>query len=207
MKKIILIASIFTLPSIVFGSGGCDDYPLTDGINVEDVNGGTKIVATSSATVSFDDVDSVRDAKDEATMLAKAQIAKFLNEEIHSDESVNKVINESKTTSNQGKSATREEMITRVKSLRNSAGALLRGVVIIGDCYTEGSEVRVTVGIKPETIAGAANLGNSIQQSLSAGKGGSGIDNGGAASSSSQGGASGLQRVKGHSNSSRLNSF
>ena len=38
---------------------GCDAHPYADGISVEDVQGGTKILSTASATVSFDDVDTV----------------------------------------------------------------------------------------------------------------------------------------------------
>lgn len=207
MRKLMVAFVIAMTPTFGY-AGSCADYPLTEGINVEDVNGGTKIVATSAASVSFDDIDSVRDAKDEATMLAKAQIAKFLNEDIQSDESVNKVVNESKTTTNAGKTATREEMITRIKSLRNSARALLRGVVILGDCYTKGTEVRVTVGIKPETITSAGNLDRNIHQSIQDSRSGAAQGRSTTSSSTSQGAtSSGLQGVEGHSNSSRLNNF
>jgi len=207
MRKLMVAFVIAMTPTLGY-AGSCADYPLTEGINVEDVNGGTKIVATSAAPVSIDDIDSVRDAKDEATMLAKAQIAKFLNEDIQSDEYVNKVVNESKTTTNAGKTATREEMITRIKSLRNSARALLRGVVILGDCYTKGTEVRVTVGIKPETIAGAGNLDRSIHQSIQDSKSGAAQGMSTKSSSTSQGAtSSGLQGVEGYSNSSRLDNF
>lgn len=203
MRKII-VASVIAITPTFGHADSCGDYPLTEGINVEDVNGGTKIVATSAASVSFDEIDSVRDAKDEATMLAKAQIAKFLNEDIQSDESVKKVVNESKATTNAGKSATREEMITRIKFLRNSASALLRGVVVLGDCYTKSTEVRVTVGIKPETIAGAGNLDRNIQQSIQDSSSDGVQGNNATSSSTSQGAKSG---VEGHSNSSRLNNF
>lgn len=154
-----------SIPSVTFGAG-CNDYPYTDGINIEDVAGGTKILATATASVSFDDVDAVMDARDEATLLAKAAISKFMTEGITSDEAVNKAVNETKSMSGQGKEAQRTEVIDRVKSIRSSSKALLRGVVPLADCYTKGQWVRVSVGIKPETINSAGNLAGGISNSL-----------------------------------------
>ena len=62
---------------------------------------------------------------------------------------------------------------TIVCSLRNSTVALLRGVVTLGSCYTPGEYVRVTVGIKPETIAQARKMSGQINRSP-----GSGASNG-----------------------------
>lgn len=165
MKKSIISIAILALPMIANGAG-CEDYPYSDGINAEDVAGGTKILATATASVSFDDADSVRDAKDEATLLAKAAIFKFLTESITSDEAINKAVNETKSMTGAGKAATRKEVIERVKTLRNSSQALLRGVVVLGDCYTKGTEVRVSVGLKPETINAAGNTAGSIADSV-----------------------------------------
>lgn len=207
MRKLLIACSIAVIPTFSFAAS-CADYPKAHGIIVEDVNGGTKILATSTVGVSFDDINAVIDAKDEATMLAKAQISKFLKESIHSDESVDRVVNESITTTNAGKSATREEMITRVKSLRNSSSALLRGVVVLGDCYTKGTEVRVTVGIKPETIASAGNLDKNVQQSIQGSTSGTSKGSNTIPSSTPSGAkSSGLQGVEGYSNDKQLKKF
>ena len=165
MTKFILMLGCIAIPSTSFAAS-CDDYPFTDGINIEDVAGGTKILATATASVSFDDVDSVMDAKDEATLLAKAAIAKFMTEGITSDETLNKAVNETKSMSGQGKDAQRTEVIDRVKAIRSSSKALLRGVVPLAECYTKGQWVRVSVGIKPETINSAGNLAGGISNSL-----------------------------------------
>jgi len=178
-----------------FGGGGCNEYPYGDGINVEDVAGGTKILATSSVSVTLDDVDSVQDARDEATMDAKSLISKFMSEDINSDEVVNRVVNESKVSSAEGKSATREELVVRVKTLRNSSRALLRGAITLGDCYTPGREMRVSVGIKPETIRSAERLSGSISGSL---------DNEQTAPNAEH---EGLQKVDGYSNTKALEKF
>lgn len=178
-----------------FGGGGCNEYPYSDGINVEDVAGGTKILATSSVSVTLDDMDSVQDARDEATMEAKSLISKFMSEDINSDEVVNRVVNESKISSAEGKSATREELVVRVKTLRNSSRALLRGAVTLGDCYTPGREMRVSVGIKPETIRSAERLSGSISGSP---------DNEQTAPNAEH---EGLQKVDGYSNTKALEKF
>lgn len=164
MRRPIFAFAFLILPITAY-SAGCDDYPYSDGINVEDVSGGTKILATASASVSFDDIDAIRDAKDEATLLAKAAISKFINEDISSDESINKAVNETKSMQGDNKENTRNEVIQRVKSLRNSSQALLRGVVVLGDCYTKSKEVRVSVGLKPETIQSAGTVAGGISKS------------------------------------------
>ena len=166
---ILLLFYILALyPSNSSLAAGCDDYPFTQGISVEDVNGGTKIIATASVGVSFDDVDSMNDARDEATISAKALIAKFFQEAVSSDETINRAVNETKSMQGSSKSASRNETINRVKQLRNSSAALLRGVVPLGDCYTAGKEMRVSVGLKPETIAQAGKATQAIGQSISA---------------------------------------
>ena len=38
------------------------------------------------------------------------------------------------------------------------ATGLQRGVVPLGSCYTPGKFVRVTVGVKPETVLAAGNM-------------------------------------------------
>jgi hypothetical protein len=147
-------------------AAGCDDYPFTNGMNVEDVKGGTKIIATASVGVSFKDTDSVNDSRDEATVAAKAMIAKFFQESVTSDEVINRAVKETKSMQGDSKQVVRDEVIQRVKTLRNKSAALLRGVVPLGDCYTEGKEMRVSVGLKPETIASAGNAADSIGKSV-----------------------------------------
>jgi hypothetical protein len=122
------LALIISTPAIA--EDGCASYPYSDGMNVEAVEGGTKILATGSATVSFDDADSIKDARTEAEIEAKSMISKFLSEDIQSDTQINKVVQESKSTTAEGRKADRQELVKRVQSLRNSSRALLRGVEI-----------------------------------------------------------------------------
>lgn len=214
LKNSLLAAAIVIMhPTIVFAQsgGGCDAYPYTFGINVEDVKGGTKILATASAAVSFDDVDSIRDARDEALLEAKALIAKFLSEGIKSEESINKVVNETKSMSGDKKEVLRKEVVERLKRLSSSSQALLRGVVPLGECYTKARELRVSVGIKPETIAQAGNLAGGISNSLAAqptpSTKGTQKPYGSAPTNAPQGVSRDLQNVDSYSNTERLNKF
>jgi hypothetical protein len=171
MKKInfIKFQVIFLCTGLLYSvfshAQSCEQYPYSDGMSIENVNGGVKIIATGSASVSSNDRDSVRDAKEEATLEAKAIISKFFNEDMKSDSSIKKVVNETKSMQGDQKSNTRNETIERIKSLQNSSQSLLKGVVMLGDCYTKGDEVRVSVGLKPESIATAKSLSDNINSS------------------------------------------
>ncbi|MGT2481208.1 hypothetical protein ACU4GR_25760 [Methylobacterium oryzae CBMB20] len=92
--SVFLVASSISWPC---QAASCDDYPNTPGINTEFVDGGVKIIATGTAPVSFDDHSAIADARDEATLLAKAEISKFLAEGIRSDQTLNRAVQETKS--------------------------------------------------------------------------------------------------------------
>ncbi len=162
-------ALMFSTTAFAQGApSGCADYPYTNGMNVEMLDAGPKIIATASVGVSFDDVDAVNDARDEATLAAKAMIARFFAESVTSDEGIKKAVQETKSMQGDSKQASRTEAVDRIKVLTNSSKALLRGVLPLGDCYTPGKEMRVSVGLKPETIAAAGKAAGGINSSLSA---------------------------------------
>ncbi|TXN29127.1 hypothetical protein [Methylobacterium sp. WL19] len=153
-------------------AASCDDYPSTPGINAELVEGGIKIVATGTAAVSFDEASSVADARDEATLLAKAEISKFLTEGVRSDQALNRAVQETKSMQGESKSNARKEVVERLKQVSSSSQALLKGVVPLGECYTKGQEFRVSVGVKPETMGMADTLGQGMAQSPAGGPNG-----------------------------------
>lgn len=140
----------------------CGDYPYTQGVNVELTDGGVKIISTAIVGVSFADIDSIKDAREEATLEAKSLISSFMSEGIRSDQVVARAVGETKVMQGDRKEVVRQEAIGRVKTLVASSQALLKGVVPLGECYTKGSELRVSVGIKPETIAAATGLKTEI---------------------------------------------
>jgi hypothetical protein len=165
MKIRYIISAILVAPVVVHAAG-CDDYPNSDGMTLDLSGGGMKVMATASSTVSFDDIDAIKDAKDEATLLAKSELAKFMNETIKSDESREKAVNEMKSLSGSGKEAIRVEAKKMLQTLQSSSSALLRGAIPLGDCYTKGQLVRVSVGFKAESLAAAGNMAGDISKSV-----------------------------------------
>lgn len=151
-----LTAILVAVASGAVRAEGCADYPYTPNISVEPVAGGTRIIATASVGVSFDDVDAVNDARDEATLAAKAMITDFLEQQVSKDEEIKRVVERSKSMQGASKQEARNETVQQLKHLAGSSRKLLRGVVPLGDCYTAAKEFRVSVGIKPETIATGA---------------------------------------------------
>ncbi|MGT2486604.1 hypothetical protein ACU4GA_12800 [Methylobacterium oryzae CBMB20] len=164
-----LVASSISWPC---QAASCDDYPNTPGINTEFVDGGVKIIATGTAPVSFDDHSAIADARDEATLLAKAEISKFLAEGIRSDQTLNRAVQETKSMQGDTKASARKEVVERLKQISSSSQALLKGVVPLGECYTKGQEFRVSVGVKPETIGMADSLAQGMSPSTARGANG-----------------------------------
>jgi hypothetical protein len=48
---------------------------LPKGIDVEDVNGEIRIIATTAVTINLDDVDSIKDARNKATFEGKSIVS------------------------------------------------------------------------------------------------------------------------------------
>ena len=85
------------------------------------------IVAYGEASIDFDDRESIRDAKAEAELYAKQRLAKFLHEDVVSDESLTvmqKTLAKQDASSKQVSKTTLKEHATHI---RNSAKAVLKG--------------------------------------------------------------------------------
>ncbi len=137
----------------------CEDYPYGASVTeVAAVEGGLKIMATASAPVEFDDKSAIRDAREEAELAARGIIGDFINNKMKNEREMERVVNESREMQGDTKQSARQELVTRMTKLASSSDALLKGVVPLGGCYTKNDEYRVTVGIKPETVAYAEQL-------------------------------------------------
>jgi len=152
-------------------AGACSNYPYKVGVSVEALAEGTQIISTASVVPFASDAVAVKDAFDEATLEAKATISKFIKEDISSSETLNKSVSEIIVLQDGDSSKQRKVILDKVQRLQNSSSALLKGVVILGDCYTFGREVRVSVGIHPDTIANAERLANDQRNKASLGRG------------------------------------
>ena len=160
--------TILSVSKLAF-AGSCAEYPYTVGGAPEFIDEQHyKFLFTSSVAVNFDDITAINEAREEATMEAKAGIAKLMSETIKSDAAINKIIGDQVTLQGEQKTAQRKEAKESLKKLVNNTQALLRGVIPLGDCYTKGEEMRVTVGIKPESILQAEKIAGSISNSVNA---------------------------------------
>jgi len=198
MKTIYFVILSVFLSQAAFAED-CSDYPYSKGVNVILVDDGTKILSTAMTSVLFDDMDLYVDALEEAELEAKASISKFLEEEVAKSCTTDKSIISLVNISNQDGVALKTADATKVKStlcrMSSTTQSVLRGAVVIGSCYTPGEQVRVTVGIKPETAAAANELSNSMEKSNNS------------SDSSEQTNGSTLTSVDGYSNTDQLSEF
>ena len=189
-------------------SATCANYPLSVGSSFEPVDNGIKILSTYEVSVPLDDVDLVIDAREEATQEAKAAIAAFMSEQIVKacDQ-----FTDTKTSikiSGDQKDIDFTKIKQKICSLSSSTQALLRGVVPLADCYTPGKVLRVTVGIKPETIAGAESLAKGVSDSISSQATPTSQDSATSETTDSTSASNGeLNNVEGFSNTKKLKDF
>ena len=135
-------------------------------------DGRFQIFAVGTGTYDFDDVDDVLDAQNEATAKAKANLAKFMNESLSTDEKIESMSKKVKTVSAQNGESTASVDKTSVKtaltSIKNSSAALLKGVIVLSSSKvpakgTSGT-CRVMVGVSSKTLIAVGKLANGIAQ-------------------------------------------
>lgn len=138
-------------------------------------DGAYQVTAVGTGVYDFNDPDDIKDARKEAEMRAKAAIAKFLKEDISSqegmDEASKKVKNVSSDGTTQSTSVSKTTVKTAMESIRNSASALLTGVVVLQDAKIpnegkDGGTYKVMVGVSSKTVAAAGKVANGISSSL-----------------------------------------
>ena len=105
----------------------------------------------------------IRAAKKVAIMRAKAKIAKFMNEEIASEDTYNKIKNSLSTELEEEETFSMEEVETQTESIKNSAKALLKGVKVIEEIPYE-DYIEVWVGINLKTMKAADSLKYNIEK-------------------------------------------
>ena len=168
MKKIYLPLFILLSSSIfvpINAESGCDSYPQ-QGFDIKsEENGEEKFIATAEISVPFDDRDLYLDAMEEAEIEAKLKIAKFLNEEISGLTDIEKKSTTKVRVEGQSKNVSSEIVRTKLKKLSsNTPKTLMRGVRVLGSCYSPGKAVRVSVGWKLQDLNSAEKLSNTMNR-------------------------------------------
>lgn len=123
-----------------------------------------RIRSTGEADLEFGDQKEIRVATQKAQMRAKANIAKFLSERVTSSEVLDYA--EKMATNNQGKNknSTRETVENYMENIKNSADALLKGVIATKtDINKDEKYVKVEMGLSKKTMAIADTVNNALR--------------------------------------------
>lgn len=124
-----------------------------------------KIFSVGTASYDFDDVADRQDALREATLNAKAAMARYLNERLNTSEELDKLVEkrlaQSRGPGGESRSVTKDSVTTTLTSVQSSADAILSGVITLESVTvwkgTQG-EARVKLGQSAKTVAAAQNF-------------------------------------------------
>jgi len=126
-------------------------------------DGGFRIYGRGSGTYDFNEADEIRGATQDATLRAKAAIAKFLRERIQSTEVMNNTsVKMKQLSASSGEAAkaeiTKNDVQTRIEQISSHADEIMSGLVVISSDKKpmgNGGEIQVTMGWSSKTRATA----------------------------------------------------
>jgi hypothetical protein len=142
-------------------SGVAEDLAGPDGVAIDfsDPNN-WKIFAMGTGSFQFNDTESRQDAAEEATLTAKAALARFIKERVMVDEQRDKLTeeqsNKTKTKDGESSTASKKGIKTKLLTIRNSADEILSGLITLESTVKwdgDSGEVRVKLGQSEKTIA------------------------------------------------------
>ena len=144
-------------------------------------DGSFQILARGTGTYDFDDVDDVNDARQEGVLKAKAALAKFMKEKLSTEEAFASASKKVKSITSDGQTQTanvkKESVKTNAQIIRNSADALLKGVITLKEqkIPRKGSsgEIQVTVGVSSKTLKAVGKLVRALDATPEQGQSGS----------------------------------
>ena len=186
MKKILLSTMVvtFSLTSSLMAIEQCNEWFQKNDFGIVgtmgksgtgvvlDKNGEmTKVFASGTTSYDFKDNDEISEALSESNLIAKANLAKFLKEEITSEDTVSKISSRKKTLSKDG-NGTNIEVIkkivkTQTMSISSHTQALLTGIIKVCESHDEAKkEVQVVLAVSPKTTAAASKAANMINKEI-----------------------------------------
>ena len=173
-----------------------------DNIQVNEDGSIKKITAIGEGDVDFaDERSEIREAREVAEMEAKAALAHFMKEDLKSDKSVDTIMNKitemNKIAGKKSKKINKKTMRTQIRKIHNSAQSLLKGLVVLEECYdSEGGYYRVKIGTNEKTMRAADSLRQkSHEDALSS------------SSASGSSGSAGARAETGESATKKIDSF
>ena len=170
-KKLLFLSTVlaFTFPLRSF-AGSCEGYPEFDGVRSEVTEDGSfRTFSTVTVPVPIDRSAVVVQAKKRGQILAKGQIVSFLEVDASNackDDDLNKQKNILDTTG-EGVSESYDfnSSIETLCSVTTRARDFVRGARKIGECYTPGKELKITLGVSPKTMSAAQSLKRLMRKS------------------------------------------
>lgn len=168
--KISILCSVLALLFITYSYASEAEYVDPDGVRVKFTESGEmkSIISSAEAALVFGDRKDIIKAKKKAALRAKAEIAKFLNEKMKSQETIEDM---TKTITNQTSAgdinASRKIIEVQTENISSSAEALLKGVVtLLEDVNKDKKYVRIEVGMNLKTMRAADSLRNDLNRNL-----------------------------------------
>lgn len=161
------------------GSDVQQELEEPDGVALDDLDADNwKIFAIGTGTYEFNDAEERKDAVAEATMEAKAALAKFMKERLSTDSQIDTLAeresNKSKQNGATVTSASTKRMKTSLTSIRNSADEILSGIITLETTMKwngDSGEVRVKIGQSEKTLAAAERFKKRTRASTAAAEG------------------------------------
>lgn len=142
-----------------------------DGVSIRLMDdGGFQIFAVGTGTYDFDDVDELQDAQREAELKAKANLAKFMNESLSTDEKLETMSSKVKKLSAEDGASTavvdKETSKKTLSAIRSSSCALLKGVITLSTSKVPGAGTtgtcRVMIGVSSKTLEAVRRLSGAL---------------------------------------------
>ncbi len=164
MNKIKIISMLIFSASLSFLAAesvkaSCEDYPYVPMQTkfVPKADGTFSLQMTQEASVRADSQSQKSRALKIAQLRAEQSVSKWIKQELEGKDEFSTEAVEEAVENADGVDWNVEEASTFIETVAASSKNLISGITPIGSCYEPGKYVRVTVGIKPETIAAAVN--------------------------------------------------
>lgn len=148
-------------------SNSCANYPASTGIQFVDRKDGVKVLSTAQVPVPIDDVDVINMSLEEAEIEAKREMLELMKGQNIDSRNEGESEQSSKISVSQGregkkKGVSMDKKTQLKKTWQSKTKGKLRGIAVVGNCYTPGEFVLVTVGLKEELM----ELGNKMKRTM-----------------------------------------
>jgi hypothetical protein len=186
MRRIFIIGFFLFAVSSVFADDARDELARTlsasgvaadlesspDGVAIRLLpDGGFQIFSVGTGVYDFDDPDDIEDARKEAELKAKANLSKFMDESLSTEEKMDEATKKVKRLSSEnGETSSSIDKVSvknTLSSIKSSSASLLRGAVVLASEKVPGEKssgtYRVKMGISSKTIAASDILSDNLQ--------------------------------------------